>query len=378
MDIPLITITLVALAGVLYAISQVSFVLKSLHRQPEHQAAFLFAPLNKFRLGLAFLSLGLAFFLGLCWLQARQANQTQVEQTRSQILAAYDTSAVWQAPDPYLILKENNKDLILYGRQLIANTSDFLGPRGTVRRMSNGMNCQNCHLDAGTKPFGNNYSAVFSTYPKFRARSGSEEDITKRINDCFLRSLNGNSLQPDSREMKAITAYIHWLGQAVPKNKIPLGSGLVKVDLLQRPADPEKGKVVYLAKCQSCHGAQGQGLPMPEDPLSTYPPLWGDGSYNEGAGLYRLSAFAGYVKANMPFGASKDNPQLTDEEAWDLAAFVNSQPRPKHPFLDTDRPVISKKPYDHPFGPFADSFSLDQHKYGPFQPIIAFQKSMTK
>ena len=378
MDIPLIIITLVALAGVLYAISQVTFVLKSLHRQPEHQSAFLFAPLNKFRLGLSFLSLGLAFFLGLCWLQVRQANHAQVEQTRSQILAAYDSSAVWQAPDPYLILKENKKDLILYGRQLIANTSDFLGPRGTVRRMSNGMNCQNCHLDAGTKPFGNNYSAVFSTYPKFRARSGSEEDITKRVNDCLLRSLDGDSLQPDSREMKAITAYIHWLGQAVPKNQIPLGSGLVKVDLLQRSADPEKGKGVYLAKCQSCHGAQGQGLPMPEDPLSTYPPLWGDGSYNEGAGLYRLSAFAGYVKANMPFGASKDNTQLTDEEAWDLAAFVNSQPRPKHPFLDADWPVISQKPYDHPFGPFADSFSLDQHKYGPFQPIIAFQKSLTK
>lgn len=378
MDIPLITITLLALAGVLYAISQVTFVLKSLHRQPDQQAAFLFEPLHKFRLGLAFLSLGLAFFLGLCWFQARQAKDAQVEQTRSQILASYDSSAVWQAPDPYLILKEKNKDLILYGRQLITNTSDFLGPRGTVRRMSNGMNCQNCHLDAGTKPFGNKYSAVFATYPKFRARSSSEEDITKRVNDCFLRSLNGDSLQTDSREMKAITAYIHWLGQAVPKNQIPLGSGLVKVDLLQRPADPEKGKAVYMAKCQSCHGAQGQGLPKPEDPLSFYPPLWGDGSYNEGAGLYRLSSFAGYVKANMPFGATKDNPQLTDEEAWDLAAFVNSQPRPKHPFLDADWPVISKKPYDHPFGPYADSFSADQHKYGPFQPIIAFQKSITK
>lgn len=378
MDIPLITVTFIALAGVLYAISQVSFVLKNLHRQPEHQAAFLFAPLNKFRFGLAFLSLGLAFFLGLCWMQGRQAHQKQLLQARSQILAAYDTSKVWQAPDPYLILKEDHKDLILYGRQLISNTSDFLGPRGTVRRMSNGMNCQNCHLDAGTRPFGNNYSAVLATYPKFRARSASEEDITKRINDCFLRSLNGDSLEAGSREMKAITAYIHWLGQAVPKNQTPLGSGLVKVGLLQRPADPEKGKTVYLAKCQSCHGAEGQGLPKPEDPLSHYPPLWGKGSYNEGAGLYRLSTFAGYVKANMPFGATKDNPQLSDEEAWDLAAFVNSQPRPPHPFLARDWPVISQKPYDHPFGPFADTFPADQHKYGPYQAIIAFQKSKTK
>ena len=80
----------------------------------------------------------------------------------------------------------------------------------------------------------------------------------------------------------------------------------------------------------------------------------------------------------MPFGATAENPQLTDEEAWDLAAFVNTQPRPKHKFLKIDWPVISKKPYDHPFGPFADTFPELQHKYGPYQPILDFQNSKTK
>ena len=112
---------------------------------------------------------------------------------------------------------------------------------------------------------------------------------------------------------------------------------------------------------------------MPES-ARTYPPLWGDKSYTEAAGLFRMSRFAGYVKANMPFGASFQNPQLSDEEAWDVAAFVNSQPRPKHRFLSQDWPDISKKPVDHPFGPYADTFSEQQHKYGPYQPIEDFYK----
>ena len=99
-----------------------------------------------------------------------------------------------------------------------------------------------------------------------------------------------------------------------------------------------------------------------------FPPSWGDNSYNNGAGLFRLSRFAGYVKANMPLGATYDNPQLTDEEAWDVAAFVNSLPRPEKD-LNKDWPNIAGKPIDHPFGPYADAFTEKQHKYGPFKPI---------
>jgi thiosulfate dehydrogenase len=233
------------------------------------------------------------------------------------------------------------------------------------------MNCQNCHLDAGSKPYGNNYFAVFSTYPQMRARSGSLETVPKRINDCFQRSLNGEALDTNSREMRAMMAYMRWLGTGVPKGEKPKGAGLAEVPFLERPADPDKGQAVYVAKCASCHGKNGQGLPMPEA-ARDYPPLWGTKSYNEGAGLFRMSRFAAYVKSNMPFGATYQNPQLTDEEAWDVAAYVNSQPRPQHPFLATDWPKIEKKPYDHPFGPYTDSFPEHQHKYGPFGPIVAF------
>ncbi len=140
-------------------------------------------------------------------------------------------------------------------RELIENTSYYLGPKGTIAAITNGMNCQNCHLDGGTLPWANNYSAVVSTYPKFRDRSGSLETIPKRVNDCFERSLNGMALDTTSLEMKAILAYLHWVGDDIPKGKKPKGSGIMDLPYLDRAADPAKGKVVYQAKCQVCHGA---------------------------------------------------------------------------------------------------------------------------
>jgi len=290
---------------------------------------------------------------------------------------AQDTVKYWQAPTEESLNSSEKKESILYGKDLIAHTSLYFGENGKVLNITNGMNCQNCHLDAGTKVFGNNYSAVASTYPKFRARSGSIENIYKRVNDCFERSLNGQALDTSSKEMQAIVNYIHWLGKDVPKNKKPAGSGFKELAFLDRAADPVNGKNVYEAKCQSCHQANGEGTMRSDRTAYTYPPLWGSKSYNDGAGLFRMSNFAKYVKYNMPLGASHNATQITDEEAWDVAAFVNSQPRPKKD-IKKDWPNIEEKPFDHPFGPFADGFSEQQHKYGPFKPIKKKQDDMKK
>jgi len=302
----------------------------------------------------------LAVVLSSCTGRANHDIQTQT------------TEEVWRGWNKYQIKPEDS--LISYGRDLIANTSYYLGPEGTVAQITNGMNCQNCHLEAGTVPWGNNFGGVSSMYPQFRARSGSIETIEKRINDCMERSLNGRAIDSNSREMKAIIAYMHWLGEGVAKNHKPKGSGITDLPYLDRAADPQKGKSVYINKCQRCHGANGEGQKNAEGYGYTYPPLWGNNSYNTAAGLFRLSRFAGYVKSNMPLlEADYRNPQLTNEEAWDVAAFVNSQPRPSKIF-EEDWPDISKKPADHPFGPFADSFSEQQHKYGPFKPIEQSKK----
>lgn len=279
----------------------------------------------------------------------------------------------WTAPDPSAIQDIALKARIAYGKELIAHTSKYLGPEGMVMQISNGMNCQNCHLEAGTKTFGNNYAAVASTYPKFRARSGTSEDIYKRINDCFERSLNGKALDTLSNEMQALKAYITFLGSDVTKGDKPNGAGLKELLYLDREADPERGKLVYKAKCVTCHQDNGQGQLTADGTEYTYPPLWGNHSYNDGAGLYRISNFAKYVKYNMPQGVSHLNPLLSDEESWDVAAYVNSQNRP-HILTPGDWPDITKKPVDHPFGPYADSFTEKQHKFGPFKSILEEQR----
>jgi thiosulfate dehydrogenase len=280
----------------------------------------------------------------------------------------FDSTRVWVGWNKYHI--PENDTMARYGHELIANTSYYLGPKGTVAQITNGMNCQNCHLAGGTIPWGNNYGAVASLYPQFRARSGGLETIAKRISDCMERSLNADkAVDSNSKEMKAIIAYMNWLGDDIPKNKKPKGSGIMNIPYLDRAADPQKGQTVYINKCQRCHGTNGQGQTKINKAGYEYPPLWGENSYNTAAGLFRISRFAGYVKNNMPFGEVEyHNPQLTDEEAWDVAAFVNSQPRPSKIFKE-DWPDISKKPIDHPFGPFTDGFSEQQHKYGPFKPI---------
>ncbi len=271
----------------------------------------------------------------------------------------------WTAASLQDIADSAKKAEVTYGQDLIAHTSKYLGPRGSVLQISNGMNCQNCHLDAGTKVFGNNYGAVATTYPKFRARSGSIENIYKRVNDCFERSLNGQPLDTLGKEMGAIVAYIQYLGSNVKKGEKAAGSGFKDLKFLSRAADPALGKKVYENQCQSCHQANGEGTLMADGSEYTYPPLWGPHSYNDAAGLYRVSNFAKYAKYNMPFGANHENTLLSDEDAWDVAAFVNSQP---HPHKDTpdDWPDVSKKPIDHPFGPYADALSEEQHKFGPW------------
>ena len=275
---------------------------------------------------------------------------------------------LWKPPDTAQIPATDEGRLIRYGRDLIANTSRYLGPKGSKAPISNGMNCQNCHLEAGTKKWGNNYGGVFSTYPKYRDRSGTMESICRRINDCLERSLNGQPLDTSSREMTAILAYMKWLGQNVPKGTKPNGTGIRELPFLSRAADPGKGRSVYQAACQRCHGAQGNGILNADSTGYIYPPLWGDHSFNTGAGLFRLSRLAGYVKDNMPFDRPHNAPALSDEDAWDVAAFINSRPRPEKTF-PKDWPDITHKPVDHPFGPYADTFPIQQHKYGPFEPI---------
>lgn len=282
----------------------------------------------------------------------------------------------WRAPDDNTIPTGKAGDAIRYGRELLAHTAKYFGPKGSIATITNGMNCQNCHLAAGTKLFANDYAGFISGYPKLSNRSGRIAQPAERIAECFERSLAGKVPDTAGKEVQAMLAYMKWVGKDVVKGQELFGSAVKKLPFMDYAADPAKGKIVFAAKCQSCHGANGEGTLAPDKITYINPPLWGKHSYNDGAGMYRLTNFAGFVKNNMPFGATYQNPQLTDEEAWNVAAFVNSQPRP-HKDQHLDWANLKKKPIDLPFGPYADNFSEKQHKFGPFKPIKDKQIKLT-
>jgi thiosulfate dehydrogenase len=304
---------------------------------------------------------GFSFLFYAC----QDSNLEMETSEKTESIQATPVSEFWQPADVFAISNLKKSEQVLYGRDLIVNTAYYLGPKGRIAQQTNGLNCQNCHLNAGTKPFGNNYGSVASTYPKVRARSGKMESIEKRINDCFERSLNGKGLSENSKEMRAMVSYMKFLGENVKKEEKAAGSGLKELPFLTRAADPSKGKAVYDLRCASCHQTNGQGIIDGIGQSYIYPPLWGAHSFNDAAGLSRLSNMAKYVKYNMPLGVNHDAPELSDEEAWDVAAYIESKPRP-HKAVPKDWPDISKKPIDHPFGPYADKYSELQHKYGPF------------
>ncbi|MEZ5919810.1 MAG: c-type cytochrome [Parvularculaceae bacterium] len=280
----------------------------------------------------------------------------------------------WPRPDPTALPDSPHKDEVLYGAALIRNTHALIGPSAEKPEMhyaGNSLDCSSCHLDAGRQRFGLSYIGVSNAYPRYMARENEARNLTQRINGCLERSMNGRALPENSREIKAMAAYINFLTEAAPANLN--GRGSPELPLPARAADPERGREVYQSFCVQCHGANGEGLKNKGGGYA-YPPLWGPDSFNTGAGMHRLITAARFIHANMPFGATFETPSLTVEQAFDVAAFINAQPRPEKPGLDRDFPDRSKKPVDAPFPPFADNFPLSQHVLGPYQPIIDARK----
>ncbi|HEY8687659.1 MAG TPA: c-type cytochrome [Chitinophagaceae bacterium] len=284
--------------------------------------------------------------------------------TSKEILAPVKQTSI--VPNIYDLSNSDADNLIRYGKDIIDNTAKYFGPHGLVASITNGMNCQNCHRESGTKLFTNNFLSVASTYPKFRERSGRLESVEYRVNECMQRSLNGESIDSLSKEMRAMVAYIKWTGKNVKKNVKVEGVENKELSFLNRVANPVAGAKTYISKCSSCHGANGEGLTISGSYVN--PPLWGEHSYAVSAGMYRITKLASFIRNNMPNGATFDNPQLKDEEAWDVAAYINSQPHPIKMFA-SDWHVLKTKPVDYPFGPYIDAFSEKQHKYGPFDSI---------
>lgn len=268
-----------------------------------------------------------------------------------------------------------------YGRRLIAQTTEILGPdvadRG-MRYTNSRLACASCHIGAGTEPGNLSLATAVARYPRLSPRSNGNETIQDRINGCMTRSMNGRALADDSPEMTGMVAYLGFLA----RQDAATGASRRKAhepppfQTPDRAANLEAGAHVFARRCAACHGQDGAGLPASPDLVHGYvfPPLWGPNSFNDGAGLHRVLTAARFVKAKMPLG----KPDLTDDEAFDVAAFLNSKPRPEMANLDRDYPDRAKKPIDTGYPPYADPFSLEQHRFGPFPPIEAYYRKPQK
>jgi thiosulfate dehydrogenase len=291
--------------------------------------------------------------------------------TRAQGVPTLDLTQ-HKAPDIDSVGDDAFGKLVKYGYALVTDTANQIGPTAPdpARRFSgNGLTCQNCHLRGGTQAYAMPLVGVSGQFPQYRGREGEVTTLERRVNGCMERSMNGRALAPDSREMKAFVAYMTWLSTGIADGAKLVGAGTKPVKEPERAADLVHGAQVYAQVCSACHGDRGQGQRNAKGEGYQFPPLWGNDSYNNGAGMNRLLTAAAFAKHNMPIGTTFDAPMLTDDEAYDVAGYINGQPRPQKADLDKDYPNRLQKPADAPYGPYADGFPAEQHRLGPFQPI---------
>lgn len=281
------------------------------------------------------------------------------------------------AINPLKIPDDKFGEAVKYGRELMLNTAYYIGPEGmNGRYLGNKMNCTNCHQDAGTKLFSFNLTKSHENYPQYRAREGKVLTLAERVNNCIQHPHNGRPLPLDSKEMVAFLSYLKWINSQAPKNNFEgeKNKGIVFPDTA---ASSLTGRLLYEGKCSRCHGTNGEGVMRPDNVTYIYPPLWGAAGYQPGSSMHRIIKLAQWLKANMPFdSASAAKPYLTDGEALDIAAFINNDDIHKRPSpANFEYPNASEKSIDYDKGPFIDSFSTAQHKYGPYLPIISYWKS---
>jgi thiosulfate dehydrogenase len=204
-------------------------------------------------------------------------------------------------------------ELARQGKLIFDETPKYAGTY-----VGNKLACNDCHLQSGTAPYAAPMTDLAGLFPMFNKRAGHVISLQNRIQECFARSEAGAPLPEDSREMKALVAYIDWLSHDEVKGKPYKGRGLVK--LPQLAGSPVSGKAVYLSQCAGCHGSDGAGVPP------VLPAVWGPDSYNDGAGMNDPAKMAAFVAHNMP----QNHPgTLTAQQAYDVSAYIHSMPRPK-------------------------------------------------
>ena len=242
----------------------------------------------------------------------------------------------FEPPPESAIPKNEFGETVLLGKDIFVNTQqhakEFLG---------NGLNCTNCHLNNGRKPDSAPLWAAYVLYPAYRQKTRQVDTIQSRIQGCFMYSMNGKPPAADSKVMTALVTYHYWLATGAPTGvKLP-GQGFANVKKPPKTPDLARGAEVYKKNCVICHGANGEGTKAHGS--YAFPPLWGKESFNWGAGMHRINTAAGFIQANMPYGRGGT---LSDQEAWDVALYMNSQDRPADPRFEGSIEQTRDKEHD--------------------------------
>jgi thiosulfate dehydrogenase len=288
----------------------------------------------------------------------------------------------WAVPDVDALPIDAFGQTVRTGRDLIVHTAATIGPDAAdpaMRFSGNGLDCQSCHLNAGTTKFALPLAGVWGVFPLFIGRENEVRTLEERINGCMERSMNGRALPVDSPQMKAMLAYIRFISASVPTGHSAEGRGSPPLPLPAGASDPTHGAAVFAATCAACHQADGQGKRWgPEDAAQRhryqFPPLWGPDSFNDGAGMARPITAASFIHANMPYGADFAHPVLSVQDAFDVAVFIESQQRPHRLGNEHDFPDRALKPVDATYPPLLGPFPPLQHLTGPWQQIQQWMK----
>ncbi len=209
----------------------------------------------------------------------------------------------------------------LRGRAILLGTRDSL-----PHNVGNSLRCASCHIDGGLRRDAMPWVGSYARFPQYRPRSGKVDLIEDRINDCFRRSMNGRALDPTGRDMRDIVTYFAFLSSGIPVGAEMEGQGFPRLQAMKGEAG--RGMAVFRSTCVRCHGANGQGTQLA-------PPLWGPRSYNVGAGMARITMAASFIHALMPIDRAQI---LTPQQAFDVATYINTRPRPDFPAKVRDWP----------------------------------------
>ncbi|MGH8428618.1 MAG: c-type cytochrome [Gammaproteobacteria bacterium] len=210
---------------------------------------------------------------------------------------------------------------IVLGEEIFDDTPTYAG-----EYTANALSCRNCHLERGRLASSSPMWAVPPAYPLYRAKNGKVNTLAMRLQGCFRYSQNGKAPPADGSVMIALESYLDWLATGLPIGSNPSARGYPKIAAPERTPDRKRGAAVYVAHCSLCHGDMGQGRHVAD--ALVFPPLWGPQSFNWGAGMHELGKAAAFIHANMPLGLGGT---LSVQQAWDVAAWMDSQPRPQDP-----------------------------------------------